>query len=107
MTEKPLRRFELCTERLKTIKDIKKILNALQIRIDTDHSLYEELKHYFSTEVIPRGYYPVLEKVGYEEIGKMTLEEIETMGSELLNAMDAEQRQSSTLFMINENEETN
>ena len=30
MTEKPVRRFELCTERLKTVKDIKKVL----IRMD-------------------------------------------------------------------------
>ena len=85
MTEKPVRRFELCTERLKTVKDIKKVLKALQIRIDTDNPLYEELEYYFSTEVVPRGYIKVLEKVGYEEISKMTLEEIAQMGSELLN----------------------
>jgi uncharacterized protein YpbB len=48
MTEKqPVRRFEPCTERLKTIKDIKKVLKALQIRIDTDNPLYEELEYYF------------------------------------------------------------
>jgi hypothetical protein len=35
--------------------------------------------------VIPRGYIKVLEKVEYEEIGKMTLDEIAQMGSELLN----------------------
>ena len=85
MTEKPVRRFELCTERLKTIKDIKKVLKALQIRIDTDNPLYEELEYYFSTEVVPRGYIKVLEKVGYKQISKMTLEEIAQMGSELLN----------------------
>jgi hypothetical protein len=85
MTEKPVRRFELCTERIKTIKDIKKVLKALQIRIDTDNPLYEELEYYFSTEVIPRGYIKVLEKVGYEEISKMTLEEIAQMGNKLLS----------------------
>jgi hypothetical protein len=85
MTEKPVRRFELCTERLKTVKDIKKVLKALQIRIDTDNPLYEELEYYFSTEVIPRGYIKVLEKVGYEEISKMTLEEIAQMGNKLLS----------------------
>ena len=85
MTEKPVRRFELCTERLKTIKDIKKVLKALQIRIDTDNPLYEELEYYFSTEVVPKGYIKVLEKVGYKQISKMTLEEIAQMGSELLN----------------------
>ena len=85
MTEKPVRRFELCTEKLKTIKDIKKVLKALQIRIDTDNPLYEELEYYFSTEVVPRGYIKVLEKVGYEEISKMTLEEIAQMGNKLLS----------------------
>ena len=85
MTEKPVKRFELCTERLKTIKDIKKVLKALQIRIDTDNPLYEELKEYFVIEVVPPGYLKVYEKIGPDEIHKMTLEEIKTMGNELLN----------------------
>jgi hypothetical protein len=85
MTEKPVRRFELFTERLETLEDIKKVLKALQIRIDTDNPLYEELEYYFSIEVVPRGYVKVLEKVGYEEIGKMTWDEIAQIGSELLN----------------------
>jgi len=85
MTKKPLRRFELCTERLETLEDIKKVLKAMHIRIDTDNPYYEELEYYFSTEVVPRGYMKVLEKVGYEKINTMTLEEIEKMGLELLN----------------------
>ena len=85
MTEKPVRRFELCTERLETLEDVKKVLKALQIRIDTDNPLYEELEYYFSTEVVPRVYIKVLEKVGYDEIGKMSWDEIAQMGSELLN----------------------
>ena len=85
MTEKPLRRFELCAERLETLEDVKKVLKAMRIRIDTDNPYYEELEYYFSTEVVPRGYIKVLEKVGYEKINTMTLEEIEKMGLELLN----------------------
>jgi hypothetical protein len=85
MTEKPIRRFELCIERLETLEDVKKILKALQIRIDTDNPLYEELEYYFSTEVVPPGYLKVYEKVGYEEIGTMSWDEIAQMGSELLN----------------------
>ena len=85
MTKKPLRRFELCTERLETLEDVKKVLKAMHIRIDTDNPYYEELEYYFSTEVVPRGYIKVLEKVGYEKINTMTLEEIEKMGLELLN----------------------
>ena len=84
MTEKPVRRFELCTERLETLEDVKKVLKALQIRIDTDNPLYEELEYYFSTEVVPRGYLLVLEKVG-DKIYEMSMEEIAQMGSELLN----------------------
>ena len=84
MTEKPVRRFELCTERLETLEDVKKILKALQIRIDTDNPLYGELEYYFSTEVVPPGYLKVYEKVG-DEIYEMSMEEIVQMGSELLN----------------------
>lgn len=84
MTEKnPVRRYELCTERLETLEDVKKILKALQIRIDTDNPLYEELEYYFSTEVVPPGYLKVYEKVG-DEIYKMSIDEIAQMGLELL-----------------------
>jgi len=84
MTEKPVRRYELCTERLETLEDVKKILKALQIRIDTDNPSYEELEYYFSTEVVPVGYIKVLEEVGHMEIGRMTYEEIEKKALELL-----------------------
>ena len=65
MTDKPVRRYELCTERIETLEDVKKVLKALQIRLDTDNPLYEELEYYFSTEVVPRCYIKVLEKVVY------------------------------------------
>lgn len=84
MTEKHVKRFELCTERLETVEDIAKILKALHIRIDTDNPLYEELSYYFSTEVVPPGYLKVYEKVG-DKIYEMSMEEIAQMGSELLN----------------------
>jgi hypothetical protein len=84
MTKNAKRRFEFCTERLESLEDVKKVLKALQIRIDTDNPLYEELEYYFSTEVVPRGYVKVLEEVGYEKINQMTLEEIEQRGLELL-----------------------
>lgn len=75
--KRPVRRFELCTERLETLEDVKKILKALQIRIDTDNPLYEELSYYFSTEVVPRGYVMLLDAIGYEGISKLTYEEME------------------------------
>jgi hypothetical protein len=83
MTEKPLRRFELCPERLKTLKDVKKILKALQIRIDTHNSLYEELKEYFVIEVVPRGYAHLTEVLDHKEIEKMTYEEMAQKINEL------------------------
>ena len=85
MDKKPVRRFELCTERLEALEDVIKILKAMQIRIDTDNPLYEELKEYFVVEVVPPGYLKVYEKVGSDEFHKMTYEEIVQMGLELLN----------------------
>ncbi len=84
MTEKPVKRFELCTERLETLDDVKKILKAMQIRIDTDNPLYEELEYYFSTEIVPPGYLKLFEKVGSDEIHKMSYDEIVKKGLELL-----------------------
>jgi hypothetical protein len=83
MTENLVRRYELCTERLETLDDVKKILKALQIRIDTDNPLYEELSYYFSTEVVPIGYLKVYEQVG-DEIYKMSYDEIVQKGLELI-----------------------
>jgi len=84
MTEKPVKRYELCTERLETLEDVKKILKVLKLRIDTDNPLYEELKYYFSVEVVPRGYIELLEAVGEEAIANMTYEEMERRISLLL-----------------------
>ena len=84
MTEKPAKRYELCIERLETLEDVKKILKALQLRIDTDNPLYEELQYYFSTEVVPPGYLKLYEKVGPDEIHKMSYNEIVQKGLELL-----------------------
>jgi hypothetical protein len=91
MTEKPVRRYELCTERLETLEDVKKVLKALQIRIDTDNPLYKELEEYFVVEVVPRGYVKLMDTIGHEEIAKMTYEEME----------------QRIFVLFNENEETN
>jgi hypothetical protein len=84
MTEKPVRQFELCTERLETLEDVIKILKALQIRLNTDSPYYEELEYYFSTEVVPPGYLKLYEAVG-DEIYNMSYDEIVQKGLELLN----------------------
>jgi hypothetical protein len=83
MTEKPIKQFELCTERLETLEDVKKVLKVLKIRLNTDSPYYEELEYYFSTEVVPPGYLKLYEAVG-DEIHKMTYEEIKQRGLELL-----------------------
>jgi hypothetical protein len=77
MSKKPVRKYELCIEKLETLEDVKKILKALRLKIDTDNSFYEELKEYFVVEVVPKGYINLLESVGEEEIAKMTYEEME------------------------------
>ena len=78
------RRYQLNADTLETLDDVKKILNLMQIRIETDHESYEELKEFFPIEVVPRGYFKLLETVGHEEIAKMTLEEIEEEATKLL-----------------------
>ena len=65
MTDKPTRRYQLTVDKIETLEDVKKILDIMQIRIDTDNPLYEEVKDYFQLEVVPRGYIKLLEKVGY------------------------------------------
>ena len=83
MTKKPTRIYQLDISRIDGIEDIKKILNGLQLRINTDDFFYEDVKHLFTTEVIPKGYIKLVEAVGEEEIAKMTYEEMREKISEL------------------------
>jgi hypothetical protein len=84
MTDKPTRRYQLCVDKLETLDDVKKILDMMQLRIDTDNPLYEEVKDYFNVEVVPRGYIKLLKKVGYEKINKMNWDEMEIEAAKLL-----------------------
>ena len=84
MTDKPTRRYQLCVDKLETLEDVKKILDLMQLRIQTDDSGYEEVKDYFCLEVVPRGYIKLLEKVGYEGIANMNWDEMEIEASKLL-----------------------
>jgi hypothetical protein len=84
MTEKPVRRYELDSSRIQDLEDVKKILDGLQLRINTDDLLYDSVSHLFTTEVVPIGYAKLIEVVGEEEISKMTYEEIEQKIIELL-----------------------
>lgn len=91
MTEKPTRRYQLTVDKIETLEDVKKILDILQLRIDTDNPLYEEVKDYFQLEVVPRGYMKLLEKVGYEGIANMSWDEMEIEASKLLTDSDNEE----------------
>lgn len=84
MTDKPTKRYQLTIDKIETLEDVKKILDMLQLRIDTDNPLYEEVKDYFGLEVVPRGYMKLLEKVGYEGIANMNWDEMEIEASKLL-----------------------
>jgi hypothetical protein len=85
MDKQPTRRYQLCVDRLETLEDVKKILDMMQIRIDTDNPLYEEVKDYFCLEVVPRGYVKLLEKLGYDGIRDMNWNEIEAEASKFLS----------------------
>ena len=79
------RRFELCTDKIETLEDVKKILNSMHIRIDTDNPDYESVKNYFKLEIVPKGYFKLLEKIGWEGIAELHYHEIEQQALELLN----------------------
>ena len=85
MTDKPTRRYQLCADRLKTLDDVKKILDMMQIRIQTDDDRYDEVKDYFCLEVVPKGYFKLLEKNGWEGIANMNFDEMEIEAAKLLN----------------------
>ena len=86
------KRFQLCEKKIKTIEDVKKILGAMQIRIDNDNPLYEDLKDYFVVEVVPKGYFKVLEKVGLEKLYQMTPEKIEEMAKTLIEESEQNEK---------------
>ena len=88
MTDKPTRRYQLCVDKLETLDDVKKILDMIQLRIQTDDDRYEEVKDFFCLEVVPLGYIKLLDKVGYEGIADMNWDEMEIEAAKLLNETD-------------------
>lgn len=79
------RRVQLTVDDIETLEDVKKILDAMNIRIDTDNHKYESVKKYFNLEIVPRGYMLLLEKIGWEGIAKLHYHEIEEQAAALLN----------------------
>ena len=81
------RRFQLCIDKVETLEDIKKILDVMKIRIDTDNPDWEKVEDYFCLEIVPKGYFKLLKKIGHEGIAKLHFHEIE---QQLLNESDKE-----------------
>lgn len=79
------RRFQLCVDKIETLEDIKKILDAMKVRMDTDNPDWEKVEDYFCLEVVPKGYMKLLHKIGQEGIAKLHFHEIEQQCFELLN----------------------
>jgi hypothetical protein len=71
------RRYKLCVDKVETLDDVKKVLNAMNVRIDTDNPEWENVSEYFCLEVVPRGYVKLLEKIGWDGIAKLHYHEIE------------------------------
>jgi hypothetical protein len=86
--EKPVRTYQLDPDKIETIEDVRKVLGAVKLRIDTDHYMFDELTEYFTTEVVPRGYIPLLNMVGDEKVAKMTFEQMEEKIIELKIKVD-------------------
>ena len=84
------RRFQLCIDKVETLEDIKKILDAMKVRMDTDNPDWEKVEDYFCLEVVPKGYVKLLQKIGHEGIVKLHYHEIEQQSLELLNDSDKE-----------------
>jgi hypothetical protein len=79
-----IRRYELCIDKIETLEDVKKILDSMHIRIDTDNPSWEKVEQYFCLEVVPKGYLKLLEKIGWEGIAELNYGEIEVEASKLL-----------------------
>ena len=84
------RRFKLNVDTIETLDDVKQILNFLDIRLQTTNPAWEEIGQFFTTEVVPRGYMLLRQKIGDEGIAKLTYEEIEKQCSDLLNSLKHE-----------------
>ena len=80
-----VRRFKLSVNELETLDDVKKILDLLDIRIQTDNPIWEEVGQFFKLECIPKGYMKLRDKIGDKGIAELHYHEIEQQALELLN----------------------
>ena len=80
-----IRRFRLNVDTLETLDDVKKILEVLDIRIQTDSDLWQEVGQHFTTECVPRGYMKLREKIGDHGIANLHYHEMEIEIKKLLD----------------------
>ena len=79
------RRFKLSVDTLETLDDVKKILDLLDIRIQTDSPIWEEVGQFFKVECVPKGYMKLVQKIGHEGIAKLHYHEIAREAKKLLD----------------------
>ena len=79
------RRFKLSVDTLETLDDVKKILELLDIRIQTDNPVWEEVGQFFTLECVPKGYMKLVQKIGHEAIAKLHCHEIAREAKKLLD----------------------
>lgn len=84
------RRYQLCVDKIETLDDVKKILDVMKIRIDTNNPEWDNVSDYFCLEVVPKGYKKLLNKIGWEEIAKLHYNEIEHQAFQLLDKNEEE-----------------
>ena len=80
-----VRRFKLSVDTIETLDDVKKILDLLDIRIQTDDRIWEEIGQFFTTECVPKGYMKLRQKIGDEGIAELHYHEIEAEAKKLLD----------------------
>ena len=80
-----VRRFKLSVDELETLDDVKKILDLLDIRLQTDNPIWEEVGQFFTLECVPKGYMKLRDKIGDEGIAELNYDEIEREAKKLLN----------------------
>jgi hypothetical protein len=78
------RRYQLCVDKIETLEDVKKVLDAMKVRIETDNPEWDNVSEYFCLEVVPKGYMKLLDKIGWEGISELHYHEIEQQASALL-----------------------
>ena len=87
------RRMKLDVNKLETLDDVKKILDLLDIRVNTDINTWEEIGYFFNIECVPKGYMKLREKIGEEGVAELDYYEIERECKKLL----AEEKQNESI----------